>query len=234
MTATRKLGSHGPSISAFIIAFGLISSATAATGDRPVRKPNVVVILSDDMGYADIGVHGNGDFPTPNIDARAGSGVRCSNGYVSGHYSSPTRAGLLIGRYQQRFGHEWNPSNFPEVGLPLSERTLADRLKAAGYSTGLVGKWHLSEWPWFSCIFAPAVAAVDRPVCQLRQPTGRGKERSPGGTTVRRAQAGRRSPGAWYPNRTSFRSPPAPRAIDLRPLRGREQTESREEPCPPA
>lgn len=106
-------------------------------------KPNIVVIVADDLGYADVGFHGCKDIPTPNLDALVKAGVRCPNGYVSGPYCSPTRAGLLTGRYQQRFGHEFNPGAGPELGLPLTEITLADRLKAAGYATGLVGKWHL-------------------------------------------------------------------------------------------
>lgn len=108
------------------------------------RKPNIVFIVGDDMGYADLGVHGCKDIATPNLDALAKSGVRCTNGYVSGPYCSPTRAGLLTGRYQTRFGHEFNPAgNAP--GLPLGETTIAKRLKEAGYSTGLVGKWHLGS-----------------------------------------------------------------------------------------
>jgi arylsulfatase A-like enzyme len=105
-------------------------------------KPNIVIIVGDDMGYADIGVHGGRDIPTPNIDALADAGVRCTNGYVSAPYCSPSRAGMLTGRSQTRFGHEFNPSG-EHAGLPLDEVTLADRLKAAGYATGLVGKWHL-------------------------------------------------------------------------------------------
>lgn len=108
-------------------------------------KPNILFIVGDDMGYADVGFHGCKDIPTPNLDALAASGVKFTNGYVSGPYCSPTRAGLLTGRYQQRFGHEFNPGG--KHGLPTTETTIADRLKAAGYATGCVGKWHLGSEP---------------------------------------------------------------------------------------
>jgi arylsulfatase A-like enzyme len=110
-------------------------------------RPNIVVIVADDMGYGDIGVHGCKDIPTPHIDSLAKNGVRCTSGYVSGPYCSPTRAGLMTGRYQQRFGHEFNPgppgTATQDIGLSLKETTVADRFKAAGYRTGMVGKWHL-------------------------------------------------------------------------------------------
>jgi arylsulfatase A-like enzyme len=107
--------------------------------------PNILFIVADDLGYADVGFHGCKDIPTPNIDSLAKNGVRCSSGYVSGVYCSPTRAGLLTGRYQTRFGHEFNPGAGANIGLPLTETTIADRLKMAGYKTGWVGKWHLGS-----------------------------------------------------------------------------------------
>jgi arylsulfatase A-like enzyme len=112
------------------------------------RKPNVVFLVADDLGYADVGFHGCKDIATPNIDALAKSGIRCTNGYVSGPYCSPTRAGMLTGRYQTRFGHEFNPAA-ADAGLPLTETTIADRFRAANYATGWVGKWHLGGTPKF-------------------------------------------------------------------------------------
>jgi arylsulfatase A-like enzyme len=109
-------------------------------------KPNVLVIVGDDMGYGDVGFHNCKDIPTPNLDALAAAGVKFTNGYVSGPYCSPTRAGLMTGRYQTRFGHEFN-SGGAGGGLPLTQTTLADHLKGAGYSTGAVGKWHLGARP---------------------------------------------------------------------------------------
>jgi arylsulfatase A-like enzyme len=120
----------------------LLVPASFLQAAEPV-KPNILFIVGDDMGYADVGFHQCKDIPTPNLDALAASGVHFTNGYVSGPYCSPTRAGLMTGRYQQRFGHEFNPGNDPLQGLPLTETTIANRLKGAGYVTGLVGKWHL-------------------------------------------------------------------------------------------
>lgn len=131
------------SILTIFFAFSCVLCGPASAADA--KKPNILFIVGDDMGYADVGFHNCKDIPTPNLDALAASGVRFTNGYVSGPYCSPTRAGLMTGRYQTRFGHEFNPSG--SQGLPLTEKTIADRLKAAGYVTGLVGKWHLGALP---------------------------------------------------------------------------------------
>ncbi|NDC64655.1 MAG: sulfatase, partial [Planctomycetia bacterium] len=114
-----------------------------AAADPP---PNILIIVGDDVGYADVGFQGCRDIPTPALDALAAAGTRFTSGYVSCPVCSPTRAGLLTGRYQNRFGHEFNPES-PDYGLPTTETTLADRLRAAGYATGLVGKWHLGLRP---------------------------------------------------------------------------------------
>src|SRR5271163_4169720 len=91
--------------------FGGMPQASAADS---ARRPNVVILLADDLGYADLGFQGCKDIPTPNLDALAKTGVRCTNGYVTHPFCSPTRAGLLSGRYQQRFGHENNPQWLPD------------------------------------------------------------------------------------------------------------------------
>lgn len=99
--------------SMFVLTLAMCFSNAGAA--ESVRKPNVIVIVGDDMGYADVGVQGCQDIPTPHLDALAKSGVRFTSGYVSGPYCSPTRAGLLTGRYQTRFGHEFNPTDGPRL-----------------------------------------------------------------------------------------------------------------------
>jgi arylsulfatase A-like enzyme len=109
-------------------------------------KPNILVFLCDDVGWAEFGFQGNQQIPTPHIDSIAKGGVRFTNGYVSGPYCSPTRAGLLTGRYQTRFGHEFN-STARHTGLSLDETTMAERFHKLGYATCAVGKWHLGSKP---------------------------------------------------------------------------------------
>ncbi len=112
------------------------------------RKPNLVVILADDMGYGDISTYGSPGVPTPNLDAIARQGTRFTDGYVSCAVCSPSRVALLTGRYQQRFGHEFNsgsPEREAEVnfGIPKQATILPQMLKPAGYRSGVFGKWHL-------------------------------------------------------------------------------------------
>lgn len=115
-------------------------------------SPNVMVIIADDLGYNDVGFQGSKEIATPNLDALAARGLRCTNGYVSHSFCSPTRAGIMTGRYQHRFGHENNPAWLPEsttAGLSLNETTFPQLMKQAGYTTGAVGKWHLGAHPQF-------------------------------------------------------------------------------------
>lgn len=118
----------------------------AVVGPAPAadRKPNVVVFLADDMGYADLACTGGKLAPTPHCDALATNGVRFTDGYVSGCVCSPTRVGIMTGRYQARTGHDALTGR-PGTELLKTESTFADRMKAAGYATGIVGKWHLGE-----------------------------------------------------------------------------------------
>ena len=135
----------------FPVLAGLLAFAAPAFS---AAKPNILVILADDLGYGELSCQGyTQQIPTPNIDTIAKNGVRFTSGYVSGPYCSPTRAGFMTGRYQQRFGHEFNPgpARTADVtsGLSLDEKTIADRLKAAGYTTGWFGKSHLGYEPQF-------------------------------------------------------------------------------------
>src|ERR1051325_9780578 len=107
----KQLCLKGTTLFAFIL---FVWSPLARTQTLP---PNIIVILADDWGYGDVGFNGCRDIPTPNLDSLAANGVRCSNGYASHPFCSHTRAGLLTGRYQQRFGFENNPND--NSGNPL-------------------------------------------------------------------------------------------------------------------
>ena len=130
---------------AFPVLFAAACTAPAPEAERP-PPPNIVLIIADDLGYNDIGAFGSEIIQTPHLDELATGGVRVTDGYVSAAVCSPSRAGLYTGRYQSRFGYEFNTSGRDTVvGLPTEERTLADMLKSAGYATGLIGKWHLGK-----------------------------------------------------------------------------------------
>jgi len=106
------------------------------------RRPNIVLVVSDDQGYADISCYAHPeDVNTPNVDRLAREGVRLTNGYASAPVCAPTRAGLMTGRYQQRFG--FYTASDSRAGMPVSEITIARLLKQHGYLTGVIGKWHL-------------------------------------------------------------------------------------------
>lgn len=126
-------------------------SAADAGAERSaaVSKPNLVLILADDLGYADVGFNGCTDIPTPSIDRIAAEGVRFTEAYVTGAVCGPSRAGLITGRYQDRFGCGNNPTVNPAVpnGVPRSERMISELLGPAGYESKAVGKWHLGTFP---------------------------------------------------------------------------------------
>lgn len=132
-----------PTFFRFPVLFAL--AATTVFAAAPGR-PNVIFIVADDLGYGELGSYGGKEIPTPHIDGLAKSGVRFTQGYVTAAFCAPSRAALLTGRYQARFGFENNATGAanadPRIGLPVTERTIADHLRGVGYVTGLVGKWH--------------------------------------------------------------------------------------------
>lgn len=133
---------------ALLVAAVIGMGSCAGLGEQQAaeaRRPNIIVILADDLGYGDTSAYG-GNIPTPNIDALAASGVRFTSGYVPAAVCAPSRAALLSGRQQTRFGFEFNPVGRDEMtGLPLGETTIAQVMKVAGYVTGIVGKWHIGQ-----------------------------------------------------------------------------------------
>lgn len=140
---------HKNFISLFTIALLMVLLACKSerqnNPDKSV-KPNVIIILTDDQGYGDVGFNGSEEIPTPNIDRIASNGVKFTNGYVSYPVCGPSRAGLMTGRYQSRFGFGRNPILAPQdstMGLPLEEKTLAAVLDSVGYISMAIGKWHL-------------------------------------------------------------------------------------------
>lgn len=130
-------------VRAVLIAAAMLVGVRAANA---ADKPNLVIFYADDLGWGETGVQGCKDIPTPNIDSIAANGIRFTQGYVAATYCSPSRAGLMTGRYPTRFGHEFN-SVANVTGLRLDQTTLADRLKSLGYATACVGKWHLGNKP---------------------------------------------------------------------------------------
>src|SRR5215472_56557 len=143
-------------------AAGTLALASAGRAAAQVGKPNIVFILADDLGYADVSCYGQRDYTTPNVDRLAIEGLRFTQGYSNSANCSPTRTGLITGRYQMRLPvglEEPISSTTPKgIGLPPSHPTLPSLLKKAGYGTSLVGKWHLGFLPDYS----PLKSGYDR------------------------------------------------------------------------
>ena len=127
-----------------IIALGFFSLLVSCSIETD-SKPNVIIILADDAGYSDFGFMGSDEIKTPNLDQLALDGVTFNNAYVSASVCSPSRAGLLTGMYQQRFGHECNLDSDVNNSFDPNQITIAEALKTEGYNTGLIGKWHLGD-----------------------------------------------------------------------------------------
>mgnify|MGYP001196399678 FL=1 len=124
-----------------LVYFSLLVSCSTETDS----KPNIIIILADDAGFSDFGFMGSDEIKTPNLDQLAFDGVTFNNAYVSASVCSPSRAGLLTGMYQQRFGHECNLDSDVNNSFDPNQITIAEALKTQGYNTGLIGKWHLGD-----------------------------------------------------------------------------------------
>lgn len=135
----------------YIITILMLLSIVIGQAQTTEKKPNFIIILADDLGYGDVGFTGSTQIKTPHIDAIAADGVIFTDGYVSAPVCAPSRAGLITGRNQVNFGYDNNltdalPQFNPEYsGLPVEEKTIADRLSDLGYVNGIIGKWHLGE-----------------------------------------------------------------------------------------
>lgn len=143
---TRRSLLRGAALGAAALASGI----DRVFGERSAGRPNIVFIMADDLGYADVACYGRPDLRTPNIDGLAARGVRFLQAYANSAVCSATRTALITGRYQYRLpvGLE-EPIAGGDVGLPPEHPTLPSLLKKAGYGTTLVGKWHLGQLPKF-------------------------------------------------------------------------------------
>ncbi len=150
MTRRGLLGLAGRVVCGATATLGSLAARQA--GGQPARKPNIVIILADDLGYGDIGCYGNTRIGTPHLDALSAGGVHFTDFHSSGAVCSPTRAGLVTGRYQQRAGIAGviTAAKHRDKGLSTDETTFAKQLRAAGYATGVMGKWHLGYDPRFN------------------------------------------------------------------------------------
>jgi len=132
------------------LAIGCVLATVGHAQAQRESRPNVVLIITDDLGWADLGSYGATDIRTPNLDRLAGEGIRLTDFYANGVTCSPTRAALISGRYQQRFGIEAplpRKAMAGDRGLPATGTSLPQLLKNAGFATALIGKWHLGYLP---------------------------------------------------------------------------------------
>jgi arylsulfatase A-like enzyme len=155
---TRRELFRGAAAGMVALALGDLQAA-----QPPSKPPNIVFLLADDLGFADVSCYGRPDLSTPNIDHIATNGIRFLQAYANSAVCTATRTALITGRYQYRLriGLEEPLAGNPDVGLPPAQPTLPSMLKKAGYSTTLIGKWHLGVLPKFGPSRAATITFMD-------------------------------------------------------------------------
>ena len=131
-----------------LLILALFSISAQVTAGAMAERPNILVILTDDMGYADVGFNGGKDIKTPSLDALANQGTVFTSAYNVHPFCGPSRAGIMTGRYPHKFGSQFNlptSNRSGGIGIPKNETYISSVLQNAGYFTGAIGKWHLGE-----------------------------------------------------------------------------------------
>ena len=150
MNDTRNSGITRRTAVGGMLGTAALAAAAPGLAHTPGRKPNILYIMADDLGYADLSCYGRRDYETPVLDALAGEGMMLTHAYANSAVCTATRVGLITGRYQYRLPVGLRePLGVEDIGLPPEHPTMPSLLRAAGYLTTLIGKWHMGSLPKF-------------------------------------------------------------------------------------
>lgn len=143
----RIRAEHPKGVYAFVLAFVALAGFGGCSNQTAERRPNIIYIMFDDLGYGDLGCYGNTHHETPNIDNLAAKGMMLTDFHSNGAVCTPTRVSFITGRYPSRFGQRFESPLSYEPGIPTGTYSVADAMKQAGYATAVYGKWHIGAAP---------------------------------------------------------------------------------------